>query len=193
MTTATSILRTEHEAIMKMLDAAEETARQLKANRKVEATTLAGLLEFLQLFADRCHHGKEEDLLFPLLADKGMPRSGGPIAVMLHEHEIGRSFIKGMAEAAVAYSKGDAGAGMRWAEAAHGYVELLREHIYKENNVLFVMAERMLSDADQEQLVKQFEKVEEEKLGHGTYERLHGLMESLVTEIFGGAKVVEER
>jgi hemerythrin-like domain-containing protein len=193
MTTATSILRTEHEAIMKVLDAAEEAARQLKANQKVKASTLIGLLEFLQLFADRCHHGKEEDLLFPLLADKGMPRSGGPIAVMLHEHEIGRNFIKGMAEASDAYSKGDVEAGLRWAEAAHGYVELLREHIYKENNVLFVMAERMLSDADQEQLVEQFEKVEEEKLGRGTHERLHALMEALVAEIFGGNQAAERR
>jgi hemerythrin-like domain-containing protein len=190
MNTATATLRTEHEAILKMLEAAEEVALQLGRNVTVAPETLAGLQEFLRLFADRCHHGKEEDLLFPLLEQKGLPRAGGPIGVMLLEHEQGRALIRQMVEASEAYAAGQTDAGRLWAGAARGYVELLRSHIMKENNILFMMAERLLSDAEQESLSEAFERVEEEKLGPGTHERLHLLMDKLYAEIFSRNKSV---
>ena len=184
MTTATQILRNEHDAILGMLDATEEAARFLAAGEPLEPRILDGLLEFFQLFADRCHHGKEEELLFPKLAAKGMPSRMGPIGVMLMEHDEGRSLIRQMKEAASEYQQGRPEAGTRWAQAARAYVYLLREHILKENNILFVMAERMLTDQEQEELSAAFEKVEEEKMGPGTHQRLHALMEQLKAEIW---------
>ena len=184
MTTATQTLRNEHDAILSMLDATEEAARQLGAGEAVEPRVLDGLLEFFRLFADRCHHGKEEDLLFPKLEEKGMARQMGPIGVMLHEHEQGRALVRQMAEAAADYQRKTSGAAGRWAEAAQGYTSLLREHIAKENNILFVMAERMLTEVEQQELAAQFEVAEQEKMGAGTHERLHGLMKELSTEIW---------
>lgn len=183
MSTATSILRDEHDAILRMLEATEEVARQLEAGRPVPVETLTGLLEFFRLFADRCHHGKEEELLFPLLEKKGLPRQGGPVGVMLYEHDQGRALVQQMAEAAEAYGGGTTEAGSAWAQAALHYILLLRQHIDKENNVLFVMAEQLLSPAEQTELAAAFEKVEEEKMGAGTHERLHALMDKLTAEI----------
>jgi len=170
MDTATAVLRKEHEAIVKMLEVTEEVARRLDAGEYVAAETLADLLEFFRLFADKCHHGKEEDLLFPQLEKKGMPRAGGPLAVMLAEHEQGRALIRQMA-------------GPAWAEAARAYASLLRAHIEKENHVLFVMAERMLTASEQAELAEGFEKSEVEKMGAGTHERLHAMMADLIKEI----------
>jgi hemerythrin-like domain-containing protein len=184
MTTATETLRHEHDAILRMLDATEETARQLTAGGPVEPHVLEGLLEFFRLFADRCHHGKEEDLLFPKLAEKGLPRNMGPIGVMLLEHDQGRALVKQMTHAAADYQAGRDGSAARWAEAARAYTILLREHIAKENNILFVMAERMLSAEEQQELSAQFEAVELEKMGAGTQERLHALMDQLCAEIW---------
>jgi len=186
-TSATAVLRKEHEAILKMLEATEQVAGQLQRSARVSPDTLKGLLEFFQLFADRCHHGKEEDLLFPLLEEKGLPRDGGPIGVMLHEHTVGRSLIRDMAEATNAYAQGEEGAGLRWAEAALGYASLLRSHIHKENNILFVMAERFLSDAEQAELAEGFEKIEIEKMGAGTHERLHAQMAKIIGEVLAAA------
>lgn len=183
MTTATAILRKEHDAILRMLDATDEAARRLGSGQRVDPQTLAGLIEFFRLFADRCHHGKEEELLFPLLEKRGLPRAGGPIGVMLFEHDQGRSFVRQMVEAAEAYGGGASDAGHRWAEAARGYTTLLREHINKENNVLFMVAENLLSDAEQQELATAFEKVEVERMGVGTHERLHALMDKLVAEL----------
>ena len=180
---ATSVLRKEHEAILKMLGATEEVARRLERGERVRSETLDGLHEFFRLFADCCHHGKEEDLLFPLLERKGLPREAGPIGVMRGEHEQGRSFIQQMAESAGAYAGGAIQAGPCWASAARGYAELLRQHIQKENNVLFPMAERLLSEVEQERLADSFEKLEEAKMGVGTHERLHARMDRLLAEI----------
>jgi hemerythrin-like domain-containing protein len=176
---ATTILRQEHDAILRMLDVTEESAHQLLAGKDVPGDVLSGLLEFLRFFADRCHHGKEEELLFPLMEQKGIPRDGGPIGVMLHEHEQGRALIHAMNEAAAAYRLGEKAAGPNWARPALAYVALLREHIFKENNILFMMAERMLSPEEQVQLAEAFERVEKEKIGEGTHERLHALMDQL--------------
>ena len=180
---ATTVLRNEHEFILKVLDAADEVVRRLQGGRAVAPQMLDDILEFLRLFADRCHHGKEEDLLFPLLEAKGVPRDGGPIGVMLSEHDEGRALIRAMAEAAREYRTNPAGAGPRWARDAAAYSTLLRQHIGKENDILFVIAERMLSPDEQARLAADFERVEVEKMGAGTHERLHAQMEGLLKEI----------
>jgi hemerythrin-like domain-containing protein len=180
---ATEILRKEHDAILKMLDALDQTSLQLSGAASVQPSTLQGLLEFFQLFADRCHHGKEEDLLFPLLERRGIPRGGGPIGVMLFEHDRGRELIREMSAAASEYEKEPHAAGRRWAEAAGEYSQLLREHIMKENNILFRMAEQILSPDEQTSLAADFEKAEIEKMGAGTHERLHARMGQLLAEI----------
>ena len=182
MDNATEVLRKEHKGILKMLDVTEEVARRLDAGQQVAPEKLASLLEFFRLFADQCHHGKEEALLFPKLQEKGMARTSGPLGVMLAEHDQGRSLVKQMAAASEAYKTGAPGAGSRWAEAGRGYCGLLRGHIDKENNVLFVMAERMLSPAEQSELAEGFEKIEVEKMGVGTHERLHAMMDKMVAE-----------
>ena len=182
MEKAMEVLRKEHKVILKMLDVTDAVAGRLEAGEDMAPETLASLLEFFRLFADRCHHGKEEDLLFPRLQEKGMPRAGGPIAVMLAEHDQGRALIRQMAEAAAVYQVGKTEVAQRWAEAARGYTALLRGHIDKEDNVLFVMAERMLSPAEQNALAEDFEKIEVEKMGVGTHERLHAMMDKMVAE-----------
>jgi hemerythrin-like domain-containing protein len=180
---ATAILRQEHEAILKMLDGLDDTARQLRSGSAVPLATLSGLQEFFQLFADRCHHGKEEELLFPLLEQRGIPRGGGPLGVMLFEHDRGRELVREMVAAAAEYHGGSGPGGERWAQAAQQYSTLLREHILKENNILFRMAERLLTPQEQDLLGVAFEKSEIEKMGAGTHERFHAHMEQLLTEI----------
>ena len=180
---ATEMLRQEHDAILKMLDGLDQMNKTLPSNPAVAKDTLDGFLEFFRLFADRCHHGKEEDVLFPLLERRGIPRDGGPIGVMLYEHDHGRELIREMAAAAAEYDRDRAGASRRWVRAAQGYSQLLRDHILKENNILFRMAEQLLTSEEQISLAKEFEKTEIEKMGAGTHERLHGRMEEVLAQI----------
>ncbi len=183
MRSATSVLRNEHTAILAMLEAAEEAARRAEEGTIPNAQTLAGLLEFFKIFVDHCHHAKEEQLLFPALERKGMSRSGGPIGVMLYEHEKGRVLIRQMSDSWKAATNGDANAAHTWVAAVRSYAALLQSHIAKENDILFVMADRVLSEAEQSDLVRAFDKLETEQIGEGTHERLHASIHKLSSEL----------
>ena len=124
-------------------------------------------MDLIRNYADGFHHEKEEQLLFPLMAEKGFSPQQGPIAVMLSEHVQGRNFVKGISEGIRKYRQGDKGAVNLIYENMLGYADLLRNHIAKENNVLFRMADNVLSEADQQHLLKEFSKVEKSNVCGG--------------------------
>jgi len=175
---ATQQLRNEHEGIKVMLNILEQVCRQLEADENLNGEHFDGILEFLKVFVDKCHHGKEEDLLFPALITVGIPK-GGPITVMLHEHEMGRNYIKTMSDVYAAYVAGDKSSSDTIRQNALAYITLLRDHIKKENDILFVMADSLLSEKTQDELFEGFERIEEERIGAGKHEEFHGLLKKL--------------
>lgn len=145
---STEILREEHDLIERALTLLEDASQRLQQGQAVPEGFQGWIVRFIREFADGRHHAKEEDLLFPALEQRGVPRQGGPIGCMLHEHELGRQCVQRML-AALPEAAGDP---REFARAATEYAALLRQHIFKENNVLFVMAERCLSEADDWQI-----------------------------------------
>ena len=140
---ATSRLREEHQLILQVADATQVLVAEADAGNW-DFDGFDQCVTFIRLFADACHHGKEEDLLFPELEKAGMSREQGPIAVMLEEHRIGRRYVQFMAEALEPARAGDEEARARLLNAARGYVDLIRGHIMKEDNVLFDMADHVV-------------------------------------------------
>lgn len=179
----TELLRQEHRVIERMLDCLQETADRAEAGKGFDSAAAEQMLEFFREFADRCHHGKEEGHLFPAMEAKGFPREGGPTGVMIYEHEQGRTLIRRMADALRAHSAGDASAQAAFTQAARAYCNLLRNHIDKEDQVLFVMADRAFSEEDQARLAAAFEKVETEEIGAGVHEKYHRLADELADRL----------
>jgi len=175
---ATQQLKNEHEGIKVMLSILEQISRQLEVIGSLNKEHFEGIIEFLKVFVDKCHHGKEEDLLSPALMAVGVPKEG-PIAVMLHEHEMGRNYIKAMTKAYAEYLAGDKSSSKDIIQNVHGYISLLREHIDKENDVLFVLADSRLPKKKQEELFEGFETIEEERIGIGKHEEFHVLLDKL--------------
>ena len=173
---ATQVLRDEHEGILAMLAVVESAAYRLRDGNSVSPELFTDAVGFFRNFADGCHHGKEELELFPKLAERGIPNEGGPIGVMLTEHDQGRALIRGMSEAAESYAKGDQSAVPALVKNALGYVKLLREHIDKENGVLFAMADQVLSEDEQNKLYDAFEEIERTRTGPGEHERYHAMI-----------------
>lgn len=183
----TQILSHEHRVIEVVLTCLDKMTDQALAEKKLDADSARQAVDFIRTFADRCHHAKEENQLFETLAKKGMPREGGPVGQMINEHEQGREFVRGMDENIVAASSGDNDALARFAENARGYTALLRSHIMKEDRVLYPMANRILTDDDQSQLLTDFETVESEHMGAGTHEKYLAIAETLADK-FGVEK-----
>ena len=176
----TDVLRNEHVAIQTALRILSVICGKLRANEIVNAGEVDSLLEFITEFADRCHHGKEEALLFPAMEKAGIPREGGPLCVMLMEHEMGRQYVGGMKEAwGRCKGNGDLKARATFISQAEGYIDLLTRHIDKENECLFPMAERCLKPEIEKGLLEDFEQMEIVQIGRGRHEEFHRLLESL--------------
>jgi hemerythrin-like domain-containing protein len=153
---ATETLRHEHDLIERVLVLLSDTAQALRFGRHVPEGYREWAVEFIRRFADGCHHAKEEEVLFPLLEQRGIPRQGGPIGVMLYEHEVGRKCVGRMADS-LPDANNDP---VTFAAAAEEYVALLRQHIFKENNVLFRMADTVLGPGDDADVVARYRAAE---------------------------------
>lgn len=173
---ATQQLKDEHEGILLMLKIMNRMMTNFQKNDDLNVDHFAKVIDFIRIFADKCHHGKEEDILFPEMQKHGIPKEGGPIAVMLHEHEQGRGYIKGLNKAFEEFRNGNHGAATAMILNSRNYIDLLRGHIDKENNILFMMADKVISAQEQELIFDAFEKMEVEKIGAGKHEEYHRLL-----------------
>lgn len=160
MNTATKNLENDHESILRLIDVME----LMTNNTDPEIDDLEEVVDLIKNFADGLHHAKEETLLFPLMGEHGFPTKQGPIAAMLSEHAQGRNYVKEITENIRLLKEGDLSSLNLIYNNMLGYGDLLRNHISKENNVLFRMADNALSDDDQQSLLKQFEKIETQGL-----------------------------
>lgn len=183
--TPTEILMHEHRVIEHVLGALEIAAGRAAADQPVRPGFFIDAAEFISHFADGCHHHKEEGMLFETMASTGFPKDVGPIAVMLAEHEMGRQYTRGMRSAAQRWADGDGSAREDVIAQARGYAALLRQHIMKEDNILFPMADRMIPAAQQQALLAAFDRFEAEETGAGVHEQYHALAEQLEQEARG--------
>ena len=140
---AINMLVVEHDHILKMI----AVTRQLLANKAtLNIDHVEQIVDFIKHFADKYHHLKEEDVLFMEMEKHGMQRESGPIAVMLHEHNLGRGYIKQVEEGIVQWKSGNHKAVNYIADNLINYCNLLTNHIDKENRILYPMAEKMLPE-----------------------------------------------
>jgi len=175
----TEVLVTEHNAVLLALELLNKIENRLAAGSADAPGDLGQLLDFFRGFVDRCHHGKEEDVLFPELERRGVPREGGPIGVMLVDHEMGRRYVREMLEALARLRGGDGSAAGDIRKSGSGYRDLLRAHIDKENNILYPMADRLLSESDAAKMIEQFEDIERDRVGAGKHEAYHDMLHHL--------------
>lgn len=182
----TRVLRDEHKWILKVADALDRLVSAPAEALDLDAVERCA--RFIRLFADACHHGKEEDLLFPALVERGLPRESGPIAVMLHEHRLGRAHVAAMFEALQGARRGVAVDRRRLLEASRDYVELIRNHILKEDNVLFEMADQIVDGPACDRLCSAYDGTCDHTFDGHTKAQL----EALGREIIDSAAVGEE-
>jgi hemerythrin-like domain-containing protein len=159
---STDSLRRDHLLIEKMINALKIVSSMLREGRSIPSPILRQAIEFSINFTNVCHHGKEEDSLFPALEKKGMPKQGGPIARMLYEHEVTNNLANAIVASAESYLQGSEA--NRLFEDIDKYVEHVQMHLTKENQRLFVMADMILSDQSQE-MDQELDVVEKTKLG----------------------------
>jgi hemerythrin-like domain-containing protein len=184
---AIETLMNEHRTIELGLDAlvafAEDTVRRERDARP----ELARFVKFIREYADAHHHGKEEKILFEAMVEAGFPLHGGPIAVMLHEHDQGRAFVGELAKLASQASPWNAEDRQQVAEAATSFADLLRHHIMKEDAILYPMAQARLPDESLVDVAVRCEKYEREAAAKHLQADLEQLASELVAAHAPGA------
>ena len=170
-----TILMNEHRLIENVLGSLETCALEVEGGLALERAFVRDYAAFLRGFAYAWHHGKEEDILFRRMVERGFSAESGPVAVMLHEHRQGRALVGAI------HGVGDGAGDVTPAETAaflagaNGFIPLLRQHIQKEDNILYPMSERVLTPAEFETMLGDFETFEKKAGADGTRDRLEAL------------------
>jgi hemerythrin-like domain-containing protein len=175
---ATALLSDEHRVIERVLAVLERLTKRPVAE---SLSSWKNALDFIRGFADGCHHFKEEKVLFPAMEAHGIPADGGPIGMMLLEHEEGRGYVKSML-AALEDPQTDT-AKQALLSNANSYLRLLKEHIQKEDEILFRMAEDVISAEEQKELLRAFEEHEAQEMGQGVHEKYLAIAAELEVEV----------
>jgi hemerythrin-like domain-containing protein len=182
MTKATEALEREHRVIQKAVAIMAQLVDQLELCHAVNAELLRDLLHFMRAFSDKFHHGKEETYFFPYLESKGVPSTGCPLSVLKTEHSRSRHLLDDLSSATATYIAEPERGRLTLVQVLQSLVVLYPAHIWKEDYLLFPMAEKILSQGDHELLLKQFETAEA-SLGSTTHQSFEALAEDLAQRI----------
>jgi hemerythrin-like domain-containing protein len=172
----------EHRLIERVFGAMHMAATRISQGEYIRPAFFTNAALFIKNYADGCHHKKEEGILFVVMSPSATPSQAGPVGVMLAEHETGRQFTQEMRAAAEMWEKGDNFAQGAVVQNALGYVALLRQHIYKEDNILFPMADQLLSLVMQKKVAADFRRAGIEEARAGIHEKYLALAEVLEKE-----------
>ena len=153
----TALLSEEHQYILKVISAVEKECAIAEDQTIIHEAFWLSIIDFVQNYADRFHHAKEEDILFKEMCRDDVPLPCNPVQQMLYEHEQGRKFVRQLIAALENKNLAD------MLDNARNYAMLLRSHIHKEDNILYPMADQALSQDVQDKMLAAFKQVEAEK------------------------------
>lgn len=151
------VLVEEHQLILRMLALLEKNGPETAAGRYLHWQFYLDGVDFIRNYADRFHHAKEEDVLFKALVDNGMPKENSPVAAMLMEHDLGREYVRAMAAAVQAAQAGNTSVYQQISDNALGYAALLRDHISKEDEILYPLAERVIPETMRDAILQGYQ------------------------------------
>jgi len=190
---ATEILSSEHRVIESVIAALDVAADRLEAGEDVRPGFFLDATRFIRNFADGYHHGKEEGVLFAALARNGMPTDDGPVGMMLEEHDRARELTAGLGKAADRWAGGERSVADTLADYARAYGELLTQHIYKEDNILFPMAAQAILPQEQDEVLHEFGRIEREQAPRGSKASYLDLAKALCAEMGVDAEAAPRR
>jgi len=171
------ILREEHEAIELLLTAMDGIADRIRKKDQVPEGDLEKAFTVVSEFADKCHHAKEEKVLFPVLSKAS--KEGAEISRRLTSDHVAFRHLVGNTRALVPKAQEDKVARSHLVKNLDTYTHLLREHIAIETSDLFREVERAIPPEAREELAEAFERVEREEIGAGVHEKYHAMIHGL--------------
>jgi hemerythrin-like domain-containing protein len=153
-------MEAEHRTIETVVKALGDLALAVEKGQRADVVLLKTAVEFFRVYADKLHHGKEEALFFPMLVKRGVPPQGCPIGGLNQEHKRGRALVGTLEEGIAFYIQRKPGAQDSLVQTLRGIADLYQNHIWKEDAMVFPMADKILTEADQKELSGKFAEVD---------------------------------
>ncbi len=178
---ATDILLEKHNAILRMLIILNQSINRLEKGEQVSYEIFDKTIDFIHLYIDKYHHGREEDILFNFMKERGYLIDISLIKILAKEHKLARNYIFKFEEAVIRFKQGDETARNDIIESARKFSLLLSHHIHKENEIFYQMVDQALSLDDQNFLLKAFEKKRRE-LGSNVHYKYNDMVEEMERE-----------
>lgn len=170
----------EHENIRRMLKVLREVSYRIMEKEEYEIEDIPKIIDFVRVYADSHHHGKEEDVLFKTMNEKlERLRNAGAITGMYIEHDLGRLYMADLEKALDKFNAGEDRARLDIIANSVGYANLLERHIEKENTAMYKFAQKMLEDEDKEFIEEEAGRIEREAEEEGLQEKYILLLEEL--------------
>jgi len=166
----TTMLSQEHQNILRMVNALADECKLLESGKKLDKDFFVKIIDFIKNYADKFHHAKEEEILFAELNKDSGNLHCNPVQQMLYEHDLGRKFVKALEEGLNKNNK------LEIIKNADAYSQLIQEHIFKEDNILFNLADNSLSQQIQESMLKKFKQAEIKNFKKGAKEKYLSLI-----------------
>jgi hemerythrin-like domain-containing protein len=174
----TEELRSEHGTMMKIFSALLHLSSGSGLTEAESHGRLEKVMDFLKAYVDQCHHPKEEEIFFPAIREAGLTRLDGLIKELTSEHRAGQGMVQEMEKALGQLRKSEASEKV-FSAVASRYVGLFRQHIRKENGILFPAANEKLSAEIQQRVLHGFRKIDHDKLGEDRRTAFHRLAEGI--------------
>lgn len=171
----------EHKAIKLMLNVMSNISKSIKDKKVFYTNDVEKIVDFLFVYVDKCHRNKEEAVFYPALIMTEYPADKMPVGLIINEHSIGKGYLDEIVCCVENCKIGSIFSGERIADCIANYVQLIRNHIKKEENDYFPIANKALSDEAQDEISKQFKIINDEFVGldiHTRYDELLKSMES---------------
>lgn len=150
-------LMIEHRLIERMLAIIQDALAEARKTKKIDPVFVDTAVDFVQTYADRTHHGKEEDILFLALKTKGLSEPDQRVMdELIEDHVFGRITTKALVEANARYRNGDSSALEEIVRCLHTLVDFYPKHIEKEDTVFFPASRAYFSEAEDQAMLDEF-------------------------------------
>ena len=154
--TAINAMLTEHRHIETVVKSLQDATAALEKGQRLSVQKLRAVVEFLRVYADQRHHGREEALFFPILIKRGVPAQGCPIGGLNHQHKEGRALVSALEDQIAFYGRQQPGSDQALRQTLQEITKLYLHHLWLEDTMVFPMAERLITEVDDRQLQQQF-------------------------------------
>jgi hemerythrin-like domain-containing protein len=147
----------EHRLIERMLSVIRNVLSEIEAKHKIDPVFVDTAVDFIRVYADRTHHGKEEDILFRELKNKKLATEDRRIMEeLIEEHVFGRQTTKALVDANDRYCNGEQAALTDIAANLRILTEFYPRHIAKEDKVFFPSSRNYFTDEEDQALLTEF-------------------------------------